>query len=101
MAVHLTAAAATQIVKRGRHVLFHCRAGGCNGMEYVLEPCTPHVKEAEPVSFGPGTLYVCNKSIFHVLGTTIDWREDIMGARFVFDNPNAQSMCGCGATFST
>jgi len=102
MAVQMTAAAAVQLAKRGRHMLFHCRSGGCNGMEYVLEPCLSTVKDVEPVAVdNTSTLYVCKKSVFHLLGTTIDWKEDIMGARFIFDNPNAQSMCGCGATFST
>lgn len=39
--------------------------------------------------------------MLHLLGTEIDWKEDTTGSRFVFDNPNANSMCGCGATFST
>ena len=32
--------------------------------------------------------------------TNIDWKEDYMGNRFVFENPNASSKCGCGTTFS-
>ena len=29
-----------------------------------------------------------------------DWDEDIMGRRFIFDNPMAQASCGCGTSFS-
>ena len=37
----------------------------------------------------------------HILGTEIDWKEDIMGQGFVFDNPMAQAKCGCGTSFSS
>ena len=37
---------------------------------------------------------------FIYIGTEIDWKEDFMGARFVFDNPQAKSKCGCGTSFS-
>jgi len=100
MTVHITAAAARQLGKRAKNILFYCSSGGCNGLEYRLEPCSPSVPDVEALAFDFGTLYICNRSVFHVLGTRIDWKEDIMGARFVFDNPNAESTCGCGATFS-
>ena len=34
------------------------------------------------------------------LDTTIDWKNDIMGESFHFENPNAGSKCGCGTSFS-
>ena len=43
---------------------------------------------------------VCNKSLMFVLGTTIDWKKDIMGEAFKFDNPIAKNSCGCGTSFS-
>ena len=36
-----------------------------------------------------------------ILGTKIDWKEDIMGESFHFDNPMAQSKCGCGTSFNS
>ena len=44
---------------------------------------------------------VCNNSIMHLLGTKIDWKEDIMGQGFHFEKPMAQSKCGCGTSFSS
>jgi iron-sulfur cluster assembly accessory protein len=67
----------------------------------VLEPVAEKPDNVETQMFDDLTLYTCNLSIFHLLGTEIDWREDMMGSRFVFENPNANSACGCGATFST
>ena len=46
-------------------------------------------------------IHVCNNSIMHLLGTKIDWKEDIMGQGFHFENPMAQSKCGCGTSFSS
>jgi iron-sulfur cluster assembly accessory protein len=101
MAIRVTASAVQQLAKRGPNVLFHCRSGGCNGFEYVLEP-VEKVDDAEKQKLSENvTLWTCNHSIFHLLGTEIDWKEDMMGSRFVFSNPNANSACGCGATFST
>jgi len=100
--ITVTRSAAIEMRKRGRHILFSCRSGGCNGFEYCLEavdakPC-PSITDAQQI--GDVTLYVCHVSTLHILGTTIKWKDDIMGSRFEFDNPNAQSMCGCGSTFS-
>ena len=44
-------------------------------------------------------LTVCGHSMMFLMGTKIDWQEDIMGSIFVFDNPNAKSQCGCGTSF--
>tara|TARA_B110000971_G_C19980900_1_gene487290 strand:+ start:463 stop:792 length:330 start_codon:yes stop_codon:yes gene_type:complete len=102
MAIQVTKRAAEELIKRSQHILFSCKGGGCNGFEYVLEPCAPDVSKVEKQTESNGVnVYTCNMSMLHLLGTTIDWSEDIMGSRFVFENPNAHSMCGCGATFST
>ena len=77
------------------------KSGGCNGFEYVLEPVVEKPSNVETQVFKNVQLYTCNISMLHLLGTQIDWKEDMMGSRFVFENPNANSACGCGATFST
>lgn len=44
---------------------------------------------------------VCDpKSYLYLSGTAIDFKEEIMGRGFVFNNPNATSSCGCGSSFS-
>ena len=40
-------------------------------------------------------------SLIHLLGTEIDWKKDIMGESFHFNNPMAKSKCGCGTSFSS
>jgi hypothetical protein len=52
----------------------------------------------------PGTFtvrVVCDpKSYLYLNGTTIDFKDEIMGRGFVFSNPNASTTCGCGSSFS-
>ena len=101
MAIRVTQRAIAELAKRGSNVLFHCRSGGCNGFEYVLEPVSDAGAADKQILSDDVTLWTCHQSTLHLLGTEIDWKEDTMGSRFVFANPNANSMCGCGATFST
>ena len=39
-------------------------------------------------------------SMQYLTGATVDYKEDIQGSQFVITNPNAQSTCGCGSSFS-
>ena len=44
---------------------------------------------------------ICDpKSYLYLNGTTIDFKDELMGRGFVFSNPNASSTCGCGSSFS-
>lgn len=44
---------------------------------------------------------ICDpKSYIYLNGTEVDFREEIMGRGFVFNNPNASATCGCGSSFS-
>ena len=85
-----------------KSILFSVMGGGCNGFGYMLKPIkdsTIHPKD-EIVKYEDINIIVCRKSIFHLLGTTIDFKKDIMGEGFDFKNHNAVSSCGCGTSFS-
>ena len=86
---------------KSKYILFSVEGGGCNGFKYNLEPFfnEPN-KRDELFEIENLKINVCGKSLLYLLGTTIDWTEDIMGNRFTFENPNASSKCGCGTTFS-
>ena len=44
---------------------------------------------------------ICDpKSYLYLNGTVIDFKDEIMGRGFVFNNPNASSSCGCGSSFA-
>jgi iron-sulfur cluster assembly protein len=40
------------------------------------------------------------KALIHLVGTTMDYKEDALSAEFVFQNPNAKGSCGCGESFN-
>ena len=45
-------------------------------------------------------LLIDSMSYQYLVGAEIDYKEDLEGAQFVIKNPNAQSTCGCGSSFS-
>ena len=79
---------------------FYIKGGGCNGFNYMLEPTNDKPDKLDEIfKENDVELHICNESLLHILGTEIDWCEDIMGSAFKFDNPNAKSSCGCGTSF--
>ncbi len=46
------------------------------------------------------TVFIDNKSLFYLVGTTMDFAETDTASEFVFVNPNAKSKCGCGESFN-
>ena len=82
-------------------LLFYVKGGGCNGFNYKFEPFNETPKKYDiVVPYKDIKVIVCGKSMLYLMGTTIDWKNDIMGDSFYFDNPNANSKCGCGTSFS-
>lgn len=73
---------------------------GCSGLAYSVD----YVADANPmderIETDGGTLFVDGGSLLYLIGSTMDWREDDFTAGFVFDNPNAKGMCGCGESFT-
>ncbi|MCH8270090.1 MAG: iron-sulfur cluster insertion protein ErpA [Planctomycetes bacterium] len=76
------------------------KGGGCSGFSYVLD-LTETEKETDEVFEQEGIKIVCDpKSMLYLGGTTIDFKDEIMGRGFVFQNPNASTTCGCGSSFA-
>ena len=76
------------------------KGGGCSGFSYLLD-LTEQERETDEKFEKHGIQVVCDpKSYLYLNGTTIDFKDEIMGRGFVFNNPNATSSCGCGSSFS-
>lgn len=76
------------------------KGGGCSGFSYVLD-LTESAKETDESFDQHGVKIVCDpKSYLYLNGTTIDFKDEIMGRGFVFQNPNASTTCGCGSSFN-
>ena len=76
------------------------KGGGCSGFSYSLD-LSETKSENDEVSQQHGIDVLCDsKSMLYLDGTTVDFKDELMGRGFVFTNPNATSSCGCGSSFS-
>lgn len=76
------------------------KGGGCSGFSYTLD-LTETVGEQDEQWEQHGLDVICDsKSLLYLEGTTVDFKDEMMGRGFVFNNPNATSSCGCGSSFS-
>jgi iron-sulfur cluster insertion protein len=73
--------------------------GGCSGFQYDITLDDP--AEDDLVLEGDGQRVIVDPvSLPFLSNATIDFSEELIGARFVIENPNASSSCGCGTSFS-
>ncbi|RVV99994.1 iron-sulfur cluster assembly accessory protein [Mesobaculum littorinae] len=73
--------------------------GGCSGFQYDIKLDAPADDDLVLEKDGQKVL-VDSVSLPFLAGATIDFTEELIGARFVIDNPNAASSCGCGTSFA-
>lgn len=73
--------------------------GGCSGFQYEIRLDTPAEDDLVLEKNGERVL-VDAVSLPFLAGATIDFTEELIGARFTIDNPNATASCGCGTSFS-
>jgi iron-sulfur cluster assembly protein len=77
------------------------KGGGCSGLSYVLglEEASP--KQYDTVLEQDGVkILIDAKSHLYLDGTTIDFKNAVMGGGFQFNNPAAKKSCGCGSSFT-
>ena len=73
--------------------------GGCSGFQYNIDLDDP--ADGDLVLEGVGQKVVVDEvSLPFLANAVIDFSEELIGARFVIENPNASSSCGCGVSFS-
>lgn len=76
------------------------KGGGCSGFSYSLD-LTESKSDLDEEFDAHGVKVVCDpKSYLYLNGTTLDFKDEVMGRGFVFNNPNATSSCGCGSSFT-
>ena len=74
--------------------------GGCSGFQYGFT-FDESVEDGDSRVDNRGvTLLVDPMSVQYLMGAEIDYKEDLQGAQFIIRNPNAQTTCGCGSSFS-
>jgi iron-sulfur cluster insertion protein len=77
------------------------QGGGCSGFSYGFTFDEEHNDDDFEIPLSDGhTVLVDSMSMQYLQGATIDYTEDLQGSSFVIRNPNAQTTCGCGSSFS-
>jgi iron-sulfur cluster assembly accessory protein len=102
MPVRVTEAAKARIAEiaadgAGRMLRVAVLGGGCSGFQYEFGL---EAGPAEGDVVVDGAVVVDPESLPFLAGAVIDFKDELIGARFAIDNPNATSSCGCGTSFS-
>ncbi|KAI9253431.1 hypothetical protein BDA99DRAFT_519759 [Phascolomyces articulosus] len=104
-ALTLTPAAVTRLKRltdgpSPQYLRVGVRQKGCSGNSYILEFTDAKGKFDEIVQQDGVTVLVDSKALITVLGSEMDYVEDKLSSQFVFHNPNAKGVCGCGESFA-
>ena len=86
--------------ERKRFAYLTVLGGGCSGFQYKLEFVYDKNQKDRIFEFGNVKLFVDPKSYLYLMGTEIDFIDEINQSGFKFVNPNAKRTCGCGESFS-
>ncbi|MEP1768446.1 MAG: iron-sulfur cluster assembly accessory protein [Sulfitobacter sp.] len=83
----------------GKALRVAVEGGGCSGFQYEI--ALDEAREDDLILEGAGEKVVVDAvSLPFLANAVIDFTEELIGARFVIENPNATSSCGCGTSFS-
>ena len=73
---------------------------GCSGMSYALEYAKETKKFEDVVEDKGAKLFIDPAAIMFLVGSEVDYIEDRLESKFVFNNPNEKGRCGCGESFN-
>jgi iron-sulfur cluster insertion protein len=76
------------------------QGGGCSGMSYGFTFDEMQNEDDFDFAYEDVKIVIDSMSMQYLQGASIDYKEDLMGASFVINNPQAQTTCGCGSSFS-
>ncbi|KAG0699736.1 hypothetical protein DFH29DRAFT_35954 [Suillus ampliporus] len=76
------------------------RNKGCAGLSYHLDYVDKPGKFDEVVQQDGVKVLIDSKALFSIIGSEMDWKEDALSSKFVFNNPNIKDACGCGESFT-
>jgi len=75
------------------------RSRGCSGLSYFLEYAEELKRFEDKVETKGVSILIEPSASMFLIGTEMDYVEEDLGARFVFNNPNEVDRCGCGESF--
>ena len=84
----------------GINLRIFVQGGGCSGFEYGFTFDQEQNEDDWDFEQEGIRVLIDSMSMQYLTGAVIDYKDDIQGSRFVIENPNAESTCGCGSSFS-
>jgi iron-sulfur cluster assembly accessory protein len=74
--------------------------GGCSGFQYKFDVEKTKADDDAIIARDGVTMLVDSISLQYLAGSEVDFVEDLIGASFKVNNPQAKASCGCGTSFS-
>ncbi|MGF1553960.1 MAG: HesB/IscA family protein [Paracoccaceae bacterium] len=74
--------------------------GGCSGFQYEFTLEEAPAPGDTVIEGGGQRVLVDTESLPFLEGSVVDFKDELIGARFAIENPNATATCGCGTSFS-
>ncbi|MFQ5563429.1 MAG: HesB/IscA family protein [Parvularculaceae bacterium] len=74
--------------------------GGCSGFQYQFDIVTERGDDDVALAADSFEVLIDPVSLEHMAGSEIDFSDELIGAAFKINNPNATASCGCGTSFS-
>ena len=82
-------------------ILIGVDKSGCSGYSYKLDFAkSSDLEKFERIIIDDLTVFIDPKATMFLLGSVMDYSTDKLSSRFIFQNPNEKSKCGCGESFS-
>ncbi len=104
--VTLTESAARRIAEivagepTGTMLRVSVEGGGCSGFQYMFDLVGEATAEDAVIERSGAKVLIDPVSLAYLAGSEIDFVDDLIGAAFKIQNPNATASCGCGTSFS-
>ncbi len=76
------------------------QGGGCSGFQYKFDIVTAREDDDLVLNANGYSVLVDSVSVDYMAGSVIDFSDELIGAAFKIENPNATAACGCGTSFS-
>jgi iron-sulfur cluster insertion protein len=84
----------------GVHIRMFVAGGGCSGFQYGFELTKEKNEDDWEIPALSASVLVDAISMQYLENAVVDFKSDLDGARFSISNPQAQTTCGCGSSFS-
>ena len=83
-------------------VLINLNQKGCAGLAYKIEYAKKDINlfdKFEIIRFDTFDIFINPKIALYLIGTKMEYKNDLLKSGFVFENPNSKGSCGCGESF--